>query len=318
MKNNKKKVVLVTGCTGFVGGNFITAYKKKYKDATVIGVSTAQAKRAIKDLPCTIYEGSVTDYAFLESVFKKHEPTHVVHLAGNSRVAYAKEEPIKSTELHVNGTLNVLVLSEKYKVERVVYASSVAVYDSLKKIPLKESSGLFPYHNLYSVQKVMSENLCKTFCTRGSMDTISLRFFQMYGPLQYGYSSVVSTWLESLYFPKETKPFIEGDGTQARDFCFIEDAVLAIILSLHSRKTFKGEVVNIASGVAVSLLELKDTIERATKKTIALDRRPPREGEVKYSVADISKAKELLGYTPKTSLTSGIKKTVAWFKQRKN
>lgn len=318
MKNNKRRVILVTGCTGFVGSNFITTYKKKYKDAVVVGVSTAQAKRAIKELPCTVYEGSVTDYAFLESIFKKHEPTHVLHLAGNSRVAYAKEEPVKSTELHVNGTLNILTLSEKYKVQRVVYASSVAVYDSIKKVPLKESFNLSPYHNLYSTQKVMSENLCKTFCSRGELDTVSLRFFQMYGPLQYGYSSVISTWLESLYFPKDTKPFIEGDGTQARDFCFIDDAISAIILALHSKQSFKGEAVNVASGVAVSLIELKNTIERVTKKTIPLDKRPPREGEVKYSVADIFKAKELLGYTPKISLESGIKKTVTWFKERKD
>jgi nucleoside-diphosphate-sugar epimerase len=138
----------------------------------------------------------------------------------------------------------------------------------------------------------------------------------MYGPFQYGYSSVISTWLESLYFPKDRKPFMEGDGTQARDFCFIDDAVNGIMLAIHSKNKFSGDVINIASGAATSLMTLKEIIESLSKKKVILEKRPERIGEVKYSVADISKAKLLLGYSPKFTLEQGIRKTLKWFESR--
>jgi nucleoside-diphosphate-sugar epimerase len=315
---NNKKVILVTGCTGFVGSTFILHYKKKYKNAEIIGISTATAKKAYTGLPCTFYKGSITDQLFLESIFNKHKITHVVHLAGNSKVSFTNDNPTESAKVHILGVLSLLEQSEKYNVQRFVNASSVAVYDSIKKMPLREDMKLSPDKNFYSIQKVAAEQFCRTFSQRSFMDTISLRFFQMYGPMQYGYSSVVSTWIESIFFVKDKKPFIEGDGLQSRDFCYIDDAVSAIVLALHHMTRFNGDSINIASGVSTSLVDLKKVIEKYSKKEILLDQKPPREGEIKYSVADIAKAKEILGYVPKTSLELGVKKTLRWFKSRKD
>lgn len=319
MENKKnKKVILVTGCTGFVGSTFILYYKKKYKNTEIIGISTATAKKANTDLPCTFYQGSITDSHFLESIFAKHSITHVIHLAGNSKVSFANDNPTESSEVHILGTLSLLECAAKHNVQRFVNASSVAVYDSIKKMPLREDMKLSLGKNFYSIQKVSAEQFCRAFGLRSSMDTVSLRFFQMYGPMQYGYSSVISTWIESIFFIKEKKPFIEGDGSQSRDFCYIDDAISSIVLALHHKERLNGDSINIASGISTSLIDLKKIIEKYSKKEILLDKRPPREGEVKYSVADITKAKEVLGYVPKTTLEKGIKKTVQWFKGRKD
>ncbi|MEN9552396.1 MAG: hypothetical protein RI935_773 [Candidatus Parcubacteria bacterium] len=327
MKNNltkptpKKpitKTILVTGCTGFIGANFVMAYKKKYPNTTIIGISSALSKRANTDIPVVLYKGSLTDKSFVRGVFEKHTPEYVVHLAGDSKVSKAKDHPTETTELHVVATINLLELSRMFLVKRFVYASSVAVYDSVKKTPLKETMAPQEQDTFYGLQKITTEKFCKLFSKEYGLDTVSLRLFQTFGPFQYGYSSAISTWLEAIYFPKERIPFLEGDGSQARDFCYIDNTVDAMIKALHTKKAFNGESINIAGGESISLKDVIAKIELYSGKKLILERRPKRQNETKESKASILKAKELLGYVPKVSFDTGLKRTIAWFEKRKN
>lgn len=311
------KSILVTGCTGFIGSNFVKQFKKKYPNVEIIGISTGEHIRDdISLLPITLYKGSVTDTVLLEKIFSKHAPEYVFHLAGNARVGYALERPRESTDLHVVGTVALLEASKNHGVKRFIYASSVAVYGDSKKIPLKESQTPVVHKSPHALQKYTCEQFCKIFSDSLGLDTVCLRYFQIFGPGQYGYSSVISTWLESMYFPKAKKAFIEGDGSQSRDFCYIDNVVNANILAMKSKSNFNGDVINIASGSKIKLSDIRILIEKYAGKKLDLDERPARKGEAKDSCADITKAEELLGYTPKIQFEKGLKLTIAWFKQR--
>lgn len=185
-------------------------------------------------------------------------------------------------------------------------------------MPTKESENFPNPKSPYAAQKYAGEVFCKIFSDLYGIDTVSLRYFNVFGPGQYGdsaYSTVVSAWLEALYFPSK-KPFIEGDGSQSRDFCFVDNVVNANILAMQSERVFKGEEFNVAHGERTSLNELKEMIEEATGREISLEKRPPRVGDVDHTHADISKAKEWFGYEPTVNMNEGIKKTVEWFESR--
>ena len=158
------------------------------------------------------------------------------------------------------------------------------------------------------------------FCTLYGLDTVCLRYFNVFGPGQYGdspYSTVVSAWLEAFYFPKKgVRPYLEGDGTQSRDFCFVDDVVQANVKAMLYPKKFAGEAFNIAHGDRTDLLTVKRLIEKYTGKKLDLEKRPPRLGDVRHTHADISKAKKWFGYRPTVDFETGLRKTVAWFKQR--
>jgi nucleoside-diphosphate-sugar epimerase len=211
----------------------------------------------------------------------------------------------------------LLEASKNHGVKRFIYASSVAVYGDSKKIPLKESQTPVLHHSPHALQKYTCEQFCNIFSESFGLDTVCLRYFQIFGPGQYGYSSVISTWLESMYFPKAKKAFIEGDGSQSRDFCYIDNVVNANILAMKSKNNFNGAAINIASGSKIKLNDIRTLIEKYTGRKLDLDVRPKRTGEAKDSCADINKAKELLGYAPKVEFEKGLKMTVAWFKERK-
>lgn len=311
------KTILVTGCTGFIGSNFVKQFKKKFPKTQIVGVSTSSTEKINpSDLPMTFYKGSILDAHLLETIFSKHKPEYVFHLAGNSRVSYGIEEPRKSSELHIIGTIALLEASRNHNIKRFIYASSVAVYGDSKKIPLKESQTPATQESPHALQKRTCEQFCKIFSNTFNLDTVCLRYFQIFGPGQYGYSSVISTWLESLYFPKNKKAFIEGDGSQSRDFCYIDNVVSANILAMRSKDNFNGDTFNIASGNKIKLNEIRGLIEKYTGKKLDLDERPERKGEAKESCADISKAKETLGYTPVVPFEKGLSLTVEWFKNR--
>jgi len=153
-----------------------------------------------------------------------------------------------------------------------------------------------------------------------NLDTVCLRYFNVFGPGQYGdspYSTVICAWLESLYFPqKDKKPFLEGDGKQSRDFCYVDNIVNANIKAIFSKINFNGEVFNIGGGKRINLLSIKKIIEKYTNKKLDLEKRPRRIGDVYHTQADISKAKKLLGYKPIINFEEGLKKTIKWFKER--
>ncbi len=172
----------------------------------------------------------------------------------------------------------------------------------------------------YGLQKYAGEPFCKMFGDLYGLDTVALRYFNVFGPGQYGgsaYATVICNWLEGLYFPKRGKPFIEGDGTQSRDFCYVDNVVDANIKAMLAKKRLHGEPINVGNGKRTSLLEIWKLIEQYTGKKLNLEKHAARLGDVRDTQADISKARRLLGYRPTVDFETGLRETVEWFKKRK-
>ena len=172
----------------------------------------------------------------------------------------------------------------------------------------------------YGLQKYVGEPFGKMFCDLYGIDTVALRYFNVFGPGQYGespYATVVCGWLEGIYFPKRKKPFLEGDGKQSRDFCYVDNVVQANIRAMLAKRKFNGEAFNVAHGERTDLLTVKRLIEKYTGKKLVLEKRPPRIGDVRHTHADISKARKWFGYTPRVNFEEGLRKTIQWFTTRK-
>ncbi|TSC73589.1 MAG: UDP-glucose 4-epimerase [Parcubacteria group bacterium Gr01-1014_70] len=312
--------ILVTGCAGFIGSNFVREAKKELPDVTIVGIDDfSTGRRSAIDPSIVFYEGSILDEAQVEHIFSRHKPFCVVHFAAIPRVSYSLEHPRKTTEVNVVGTVALLEASMKHSVRRFVYSSSSSLYGGAHRLPTKESENMPNPKSPYAMQKYAGEPFCKIFSDLFGIDTISLRYFNVFGPGQYGdspYSTVISAWLEALYFPDAKKAFIEGDGEQTRDFCYVDNVVRANMLAVKSKDNFNGEVCNIAHGERTSANKIKEMLEIYTGKKLYLEQRPPRKGDVRDTHADISKAKDLLGYEPLVRFDEGLKKTISWFEGR--
>lgn len=319
MKNPKS--ILVTGCAGFIGSNFVNKFMQVYQKTEVLGIDDLSTGRkdAISD-KITFYKGSIADQKILEKIFSKHKPEYVFHFAAIPRVSYSVEQPLKTTFANIDGTVALLEKAKEHNVKRVIISSSSSVYGGAKKLPTKESENLPDPKSPYAAQKYADEIFCKLFSELYGLDTACLRYFNVFGPGQYGdsaYSTVVSAWLEALYFPKNKKAFIEGNGKQSRDFCYVDNVISANMLAMDYEKNLKGEVFNVAHGERTSVNEVWKLIEKYTGKKLDLEKRPARLGDVLHTHADVSKAKKILGYKPTIKFEEGLKKTIEWFELRK-
>ena len=323
------KSVLVTGCAGFIGSNFIKQFKKEFPKISIVGIDdfstgrreiieALQRAQGIKNF--IFYKGSILDKDLLEKIFNRHRPEYVFHFAALPRVSYSLEYPQKTSEVNIIGTVALLEAVKKYGIKRFIYSASSSAYGGAKKMPTKESENPPDPKSPYALQKYAGELFCKIFSDLFGSDTVCLRYFNVFGPGQYGdspYSTVISAWLEYLYFPKKKKPFIEGDGKQSRDFCYVDNVVQANILAMRAKKNFNGEVFNIAHGERTSINEVGEMIEKYTGRKLNLEKHLPRKGDVRHTRADISKARRILGYNPKIKFKEGLIKTINWFQDRK-
>lgn len=314
------KAVLVTGCAGFIGSNFVKRLKSEYPQMELMGIDDfSTGRRDALDPTVTFYEGSILDAKLVKKIFTKHHPEYVFHFAALPRVSYSVEYPRRTSEINIIGTIALLEVAKDFGIKRFIYSSSSSVYGGAKKLPTVEKDN--PPHpcSPYALQKYTGEPFCQIFSQLYGLDTVSLRYFNVFGPGQYGnspYSTVISAWLEFLYFPKEKRAFLEGDGQQSRDFCYVDNVVEANILAMKAKKPLGGEVINIAHGERTAINELKKMIEKYTGRKLILEKRPSRLGDVRHTQADIAKAKRLLGYQPKIKLAEGLKRTIQWFESR--
>ncbi len=314
------KTIFVTGCAGFIGSNFVKEFKIQYPKTKIVGIDNfSTGRREALNKNIVFYEGSITDEKLLETIFHKHKIEYVFHFAALPSVPFSVKYPAKTAEANILGTINLLEKSKEYKIKRFIFSSSSSVYGGAKKMPTKESENAPNPQSPYALQKLNDEQFCKMFSNLFNLETVCLRYFNVFGPGQYGgsaYSTVISAWLESLYFPDQKKAFIEGDGKKTRDLCYVKNVVEANICAMKTTKKMSGDVFNIAEGRRIKILDVYKLIEKYTNKKLLLKKLPDRIGDVRHTHADISKAKKYLGYSPKYSFEKGLIEMISWFNER--
>jgi nucleoside-diphosphate-sugar epimerase len=314
------KTILVTGCAGFIGSRFIEIFHDKYPNVSIVGIDNfSTGKKSLINDSFKFYEISIEDKEKVNNVFSTHKPDFVFHFAAMPRVQYCQENPTETNITNIIGTSNIFECSSKYGVKRVMYSSSAAVYGNVESLPVKEDTNKPNPLSFYGFQKYAGEPLAKIMSLYKNIDVACLRYFNVYGPRQDGtssYATVIARWLDAI---KEGKPIIiEGDGFQSRDFVYVDDVVLANISAMSANAILKGEAFNIATNTEISLNEVRSKIEKELNIQIKVEHKPSREGDIKHIKADISKAKDILNWTPITDFDTGIKNTVIWYLSKNN
>lgn len=310
--------VCVTGGAGFIGGHLVDVLLSMGALVTVIddlsNSSAEQIASAMDRAPDQVrfIQASILDPDAMNSAV---EGAHTVfHLAAMGSVPMSIEEPARSWVVNATGTMRVLQACAKANVERVVYSASSSAYGNNPALPKLETMAPEP-ESPYAAGKLAGESLMRTWSACYGIDTVCLRYFNIFGTRQAAdsaYAAVIPAFV-TRYLDGQS-PTVFGDGEQTRDFTHVSNAVLANLLGCVSKEPLGGRVMNIGAGVRTSVNELAAMIAKIlATQDIALDYQPERVGEVRDSVADVGLAKELIGYEPATGIESGLSETVKWY-----
>ena len=307
----EEKNIIVTGGAGFIGSNLVKKLIEKNTVTVIDDLSTGFFEN-IEDLvtqnKVKLIKGSITDLDLLQDACKGID--FVFHEAAIPSVPRSVKDPYKSNFVNANGTLNILIAARDNAVKKVIYASSSSVYGDTPTLPKKEEMKPCP-QSPYAVSKLTAEYYCDVFTRIYNLPTISLRYFNVYGPSQdpnSEYAAVIPKFITNI--KNDKPPIIYGDGEQTRDFTFVNDVVTANILAAESSST---GIYNIAGGKRISINELVKMLLTLQKKEITSNHVEQRDGDIKHSLADISRAKEAFGYTPRYEIFDGLKETIKWF-----
>lgn len=307
---------LVTGGAGFIGSNIVHSLVKKQAQVRVIdNLSTGDEKNldGIKS-EIEFMEGDICNPKTIKKATEGID--YVIHQAALPSVPRSIDDPIATHESNINGTLSILLAARDQGVKRVVFAGSSSAYGESAELPKKENMLPAPL-SPYAATKLAGEFYCQTFSIVYGLETLTLRYFNVFGPRQNPesqYAAVIPKFITILMDDKS--PTIYGDGEQTRDFTYVENVVSANILACQVEKT-AGEVINIATSQRISLNQLYTYLTQIVKKDIPPKYAPARTGDVKHSLADITLAEKLLGYRPTIDLKEGLEQTVAWFMREK-
>jgi len=298
----KGKRIVVTGGAGFIGSHLVDALSPANDVVVLDDFSSGRMENLLGPAGHRIVRGSVTRPSQLRLVLRGADI--VFHLAARPSVPGSVADPQGSARVNLDGTLNVLVAARDCGVKKVVFSSSCAVYgDALP--PVKESAAPAP-RSPYAVQKLAAEHYCRNFQDLYGLRTVCLRYFNVFGPRQdpgSQYAAVVPVFFRDLL--RKGKVTIFGDGRQTRDFIFVDDVVRANLLAARTKRA-DGAVLNIATGRGTSVNTLANEIARLAGKPLVVKRAPPREGDIRHSFADITRAARLLGFRPETTLARGL------------
>lgn len=315
---------IVTGGMGFIGHNLVKALlDNEWVNWEVFVIDDLSSGKPWNKWAEAEYVEARIEHRTLgrltiDRIIENRQPDVIFHLAAVPRVTYSVENPYETTERNILSTIAVLDAARKYGKPgiRVVYTSSSSIYGGADVMPTPASHPPDP-KSPYAMQKWQGEEWCRLYGQLYDLDVVCLRYFNVFGPHSYyggAYSTVLSAWLYYLYVSSETRPFLEGDGSQTRDFCYIDNVTQANILAaVYDKDRFSGEAFNIAQGKAHSLLQVKEMLENISGKTLDLEMRPPRVGDVKDTLADITSAKSILEYSPTTDFESQITKMAKWY-----
>jgi nucleoside-diphosphate-sugar epimerase len=307
---------LVTGAAGFIGSNiFRRLLKDNYAVRGFDNFSTGKREN-LEDLErkdnFELIEGDLRNPEEIKEAVKNVDI--ILHEAAVPSVQRSVENPVLVNNSNINGTLNLLIAAREEGVKKVVYASSSSIYGFNEILPKTEDMPVEPI-SPYALSKYTGERYCKIFSEIYNLPTICLRYFNVFGPYQdpdSEYSAAIPKFTKLMLEDKQ--PIIFGDGEQSRDFTYVENVVEANILAANSKIT--GEVINIASGERITINEVVHVLNKILNKKTEPVYKESRVGEVKHSLADISKAREKIGYLPKFKFIEGLRKTVEWYQTR--
>ena len=300
------KRICITGGAGFIGSNLAEILAKK-NDVIVIDSLLTGHRSNLEGIDCKFIEGSINDVEKLRHAFLGTD--YVLHQAALASVPRSVDDPMPSNQNNIEGTLNVLMMARKCNVRKVVYASSSSVYGDTPALPKVETMATNP-QSPYAVTKLAAEQYCQVFWKSYQLPTAALRYFNVFGPRQdpnSQYAAVIPRFIKLAKAGK--KLTVYGDGEQTRDFTYIMDVVQANLRAAVDTEN-NGEVFNIARQERISLNELTQIIFRQLGRKGVLDYQAERPGDIKHSLADISKARTLLGYQPEYTIEQGIGLTI--------
>ncbi len=305
---------LVTGGAGFIGSHLVDALLARGDEVVALDNLATGRLENLSD-QAEFVEGDVADESVVARAVSGCEV--VFHQAALGSVARSVELPLNSDNANVHGTLAVLQAAHLAGVRRVVMASSSSVYGGASHVPTAESAPLVP-RSPYAVTKLTGEHYARVFWELHGLETVCLRYFNVFGPRQRPdsqYAAVIPLFIDALL--SGATPLVHGDGHQSRDFTFIADTVQANLCAASApAASAAGKAFNIARGKPASLLELLAILAAEVGVSVTPDHGEPRPGDVRHSHADISAARRDLGYEPAVSFRDGLARTLAWFGER--
>ncbi len=309
----KKLTCLVTGGAGFIGSHVTEGLLKCGHRVRVLDNLSTGKKTNLDGMKGALefVRGDIRRPADIRKAMRG--VNYVFHLAAMRAVLRSVDDPVETNEVNVNGTLNVLIGARDAGVKRVVSTSSSSVYGETDKFPLKETETPNP-ESPYAASKIMGEYYSKIFQRLYNLETVSLRYFNVFGPRQNPeskYSAVIPIFIDCLV--KGKAPEIHWDGKQSRDFTYVDNVVMGNLCAMTSPKA-AGEVFNIACQEEYSVLDILHFLQKIMNvKNVKPNFSPKRRGDIRRTYADVSKAKRLMGFKPQTRFYDGLEKTVKWF-----
>ena len=301
---------LVTGGAGFIGSHISEALVRRGQRVRVVDSLVTGYARNVRD-GVEFVQGDLADPAVAKAAVAGMD--YVIHQAAIPSVPRSVEKPEESHRANIDGTLQILLAARSAKIKRVVFAGSSSVYGDTEVLPKTEVMPTNPL-SPYALQKLMGEMYLKMFTRLYGLETVTTRYFNVFGPRQdpgSPYSGVISLFIKAL--SEGTQPVIYGDGEQTRDFTYVTNVVDGVLRAVETPGV-GGEVFNVATNNRTSLNQLLATLKKIFGSNVEPIYREPRAGDVRDSQADISKAQQMLGYQPTVGLEEGLRKTVDWFK----
>jgi nucleoside-diphosphate-sugar epimerase len=304
---------LVTGGAGFVGSNTVDELVRRGHSVVVLDDLSSGKEDNLAEIrnKITFIKGSITDIEVVRKAM--HEAEYVLHLAARTSVPRSVKDPVETNRINIDGTLNVLVAAKELKVKRVVFSASSSAYGETPTLPKVETMQPQPI-SPYGVTKYVGELYAQTFGRCYGLENVSLRYFNIFGPRQdpsSPYTGVLAKFCSS--FLDETQPVIFGDGEQTRDFTYVDNAVQANLLACEAPNV-SGKVFNVGCGCRISLNAVLVALRKMEVQSLEVRYEPPREGDIRDSQADISQAREFLGYDPQIDFAEGLKRTFDWYR----
>lgn len=306
--------VLVTGGAGFIGSHLAAALVARGHTVRVLDSLRTGKRENLAGLDVELVEGDIRDAAAVQTAVSH---THTIfHLAAMVSVPESVQNPSLNHDINVNGTFNVFEAARQAGVKRMVYSSSSAVYGNLPHLPARENSQPTPI-SPYGAAKWMNEIIAESYRTTFGLEAVGLRYMNVFGPRQdptSPYSGVLSIFCRAAL--NNSSVTIFGDGTQTRDFVFVQDVVQANLLAaqLPAANMPEQPIFNVGRGEQTTLNDVIDMLRELTHHPLPITYAPQRAGDIRHSVADISRAQSILGFQPQATVLDGLNQTLAWFK----